>query len=105
MIDQVIGLSQLAVSHIGTLAAILGAVSTGAGIAYAGISLGMGLASAGGAVGIGHIGNGACQAVARQPEASGKIFTFMIVTAALVEGFTFFAIILALLSPSLVPTG
>lgn len=105
MFEQVITLANLAASHIDTILTILGAVSVGSGIAYGGVSIGMGLASAGGGIGIGHIGDGACQAIARQPEARGQIFTFMIVTAALVEGFTFFAIILALLSPSLVPTG
>jgi F-type H+-transporting ATPase subunit c len=35
--------------------------------------------------------------IARQPEAGGRIFTNMIIAAALIEGFTFFAIIICFL--------
>jgi len=100
MLDQVIGLAQWALGST----PVLGVIATGAGIAAGGISIGMGVASAGGGIGIGHIGDGACQAIARQPEARGQIFTFMIVTAALVEGFTFFSIILALMAPRMLPS-
>ena len=99
MVDQIMALSHLVFGS----GSFLAEVATGLGIAYGGISIGMGIASAGGGVGIGHIGSGACQAIARQPEANKQIFNYMILTAALVEGFTFFAIILALLAPKLVP--
>jgi F-type H+-transporting ATPase subunit c len=36
-------------------------------------------------------------AIARQPEAGGRIFTSMIISAALIEGATLFAIVVALL--------
>ena len=68
---------------------------TDKGLAIAGASIGMGLAGIGGGRGIGQIGGQAVEGIARQPEASGKIGTNMIIAAALVEGFTFVAIILA----------
>ncbi|MDP9173700.1 MAG: ATP synthase F0 subunit C [Planctomycetota bacterium] len=55
----------------------------------------MGLAVLGGGLGIGRIGGQAVEGIARQPEAGGRIGTNMILAAALIEGFTFTAIILA----------
>ncbi|MBR2005465.1 MAG: ATP synthase F0 subunit C [Thermoguttaceae bacterium] len=51
----------------------------------------------GAGIGIGRIGASAVEAMARQPEASGKIQTAMIISAALVEGVTFFALIVCML--------
>jgi F-type H+-transporting ATPase subunit c len=67
---------------------------TDAGIALAGIGIGTGLATLGPGIGIGNIGGRACEAIARQPEAGGRIGTNMIISAALIEGFTFFAIVI-----------
>ena len=67
------------------------------GLALIGAGIGAGLAGVGGGLGIGAIGGRACEAIARQPEAGGRIFTTMIISAALVEGFTFFAMIVCLL--------
>jgi F-type H+-transporting ATPase subunit c len=67
------------------------------GLALIGAGIGAGLAGIGGGLGIGAIGGRACEAIARQPEAGGRIFTTMIISAALVEGFTFFAMIVCLL--------
>ncbi|GGH69505.1 hypothetical protein GCM10011318_10590 [Phaeocystidibacter marisrubri] len=64
----------------GTLAAI------GAGLAVIGVGLG-----------IGRIGGSAMDAMARQPEASGKIQTAMIIAAALIEGAGLFGIVVGLL--------
>jgi F-type H+-transporting ATPase subunit c len=63
------------------------------GVAGLGAGIGMGLAVLGGGLGIGRIGGQAMEGIARQPEASGKIGVNMIIAAALIEGFTFFAII------------
>jgi len=63
------------------------------GLAALGAGLGLGFVVIGAAKGIGHIGGNACESTARQPEASGKIFLAMLISAALIEGFTFFAII------------
>ena len=43
--------------------------------------------------GIGRIGSSAVESMARQPEIAGQIQTAMIIAAALVEGATFFALL------------
>lgn len=64
-----------------------------AGLAKIGGGLGAGLAVIGGGLGIGRIGGSAVESMARQPEASGTIFNAMIITAALIEGATLFAVL------------
>lgn len=49
------------------------------------------------AFGIGFIGRSAVESIARQPEAAGDIRSSMIVSAALIEGVSFFAIVTNLL--------
>lgn len=60
--------------------------------------IGAGLAVLGGGLGIGLVGKGALESIARQPEASGTIGTNMILAAALIEGATLFAIVVAFLA-------
>ena len=79
--------------------------ASGGGLALAGIGIGTGLATFGPGIGIGTIGGGACEAIARQPEAGGRIGTNMIISAALIEGFTFFALIICLLLANHVGSG
>lgn len=67
----------------------------GVGLGVAGIGIGVGLLVFGAAKGIGNIGTNAVQSTARQPEAGNAIFLQMIISAALIEGFTFFALIVA----------
>ena len=62
------------------------------GLAQMGCGIGAGIATIGAGLGIGKIGGSAIDAIARQPEASGKIFSQMILTAAFVEGCALFAI-------------
>ena len=62
-----------------------------------GAGLGAGLALIGAGMGIGRIGQSTVESIARQPEASGAMFTPMIITAAMIEGATFFAIIAMLI--------
>ena len=62
------------------------------GLAQMGCGIGAGIAPIGAGLGIGKIGGSAVDAIARQPEASGKIFSQMILTAAFVEGCALFAI-------------
>ena len=57
--------------------------------------IGAGLIAIGAAVGIGRIGGSAMDAIARQPEASGKIQTAMLIAAALIEGIGFAALFAA----------
>jgi len=61
--------------------------------------VGAGLAIIGVGVGIGFIGGSAVSAVARQPEAWGTIQTGMLITAALIEGAGFFALIICIIYP------
>lgn len=65
------------------------------GLAVLGAGIALGLIVFGAAKGIGHIGGNAVESTARQPEAGGKIFLQMLISAALIEGFTFFAILWA----------
>lgn len=67
------------------------------GLGYGLAALGAGMAAVGAGIGIGLIGGNALQAIARQPEASGDIRANMILTAALVEGAAFFAMVVGLL--------
>jgi F-type H+-transporting ATPase subunit c len=66
-----------------------------AGVAL-GAGIGAGLIVIGAAKGIGHLAGQAMEGIARQPEAGGRIGTNMIIAAALIEGFTFFALVIAL---------
>jgi len=66
------------------------------GFALLGAALGAGLAAGGAAIGIGRLAGSAVESQARQPEAGGRIFTMMLVAAALIEGFTFFALIVCM---------
>ena len=69
----------------------------GFGIGAAGIMIGAGIGIAGAARGIGNIGGSAVEAIARQPEAKGSIGTNMIIAAALIEGFTFFVLVVGII--------
>ncbi len=60
-------------------------------------AIGAGLAVIGAGLGIGRIGGSAMDAIARQPEAGGKIQTAMIIAAALIEGAALFAIVVAMM--------
>ena len=53
---------------------------------------GVGLTVMGAAYGIGKLAASALESMARQPEVAGSIQTAMIIAAALIEGFTFFAL-------------
>jgi F-type H+-transporting ATPase subunit c len=61
-------------------------------------AIGVGLVIMGGAAGIGRIGGSAVESMARQPEAAGQISTAMIITSAMIEGATLFAVVVGLLA-------
>jgi len=63
-----------------------------------GVAIGLGLIIIGAGKGIGSIGSHAVDSTARQPEAGGGSFTTMILSAALIEGVTLFAIAVAFLA-------
>ncbi len=77
-----ISLAALLASELGTLGATIGG----------------GLAVIGAGIGIGKIGGQAMDAMARQPEMQSKLQSSMIVAAALVEGATFFTLIISILA-------
>lgn len=58
---------------------------------------GAGIVMLGAAFGIGKIGSAAVESMARQPEVAGDIRGAMIVAAALIEGATFFALIVCMI--------
>jgi F-type H+-transporting ATPase subunit c len=59
--------------------------------------LGAGITILGAGYGFGRIGSAALESMARQPEVAGRVGTSMIVIAALLEGATFFALVVCLL--------
>jgi F-type H+-transporting ATPase subunit c len=61
-------------------------------------AVGAGLAVIGAGLGIGRIGGSAMDAIARQPEATSKIQTAMIIASVLIEGAALFAIVVALIA-------
>lgn len=67
-------------------------LNSGVGFALFGLGIGTGLVVFGAALGIGKLAASAVEASGRQPEAAGSIFTQMLIAAALIEGFTFFAL-------------
>ena len=78
---------------LGVMLEVVGNVA----LAKLGAGIGAGLAAIGAGIGIGRIGGGAVEAIARQPEAAGDIRSNMIVSAALIEGAAFFAMVICFL--------
>ncbi len=71
---------------------------TSNGAAWLGGAVGAGLAIMGGAAGIGRIGGSAVESMARQPAAAGQISTAMIITSAMIEGATLFAVVVGMMA-------
>jgi F-type H+-transporting ATPase subunit c len=61
-----------------------------------GAGLGAGLVIIGAGLGFGRIGASALESMARQPETAGRVQTAMIIIGALLEGATFFALIICI---------
>jgi F-type H+-transporting ATPase subunit c len=66
----------------------LGMVGLGAGLA-------IGLAAFGGGIGQGNAAKGALEGIARNPQASDKLFTPMIIGLALIESLVIYALVIA----------
>lgn len=64
--------------------------------ALLGVAIGAALVAWGAAKAIAHLAGAAVESQARQPEAGGRIFTTMLIAAALIEGFTFFALVVCM---------
>ncbi len=74
--------------------------------AFFGTTIACGIIIVGAGLGIAMIGSKAVDSIARQPEAGGRIFISMIIAAALIEGVTFFALLICFLTVFwLRPTG
>ena len=71
--------------------------ATSTQLILAGGAVGIGLTVMGAAFGIGRLAASAVESMARQPEVAGSIQTAMIIAAALIEGFTFFALVICML--------
>jgi F-type H+-transporting ATPase subunit c len=66
-------------------------------MAYFAAGIGAGLVIIGGAAGLGRLAAAAMEGIARQPNAAGDIRGAMILAAGLIEGVTFFALIVTIL--------
>ncbi len=66
-------------------------------IHLAGAAIGAGMFAIGAGYGIGRIGSAALEAIARQPEASGKIQGAALIMAGLVEGAALFSFLIQIL--------
>lgn len=97
---MVVGLAMMAVPATAMAQEAAGAANgiTSSGLAWLGGALGAGLAIMGGAAGIGRIGGSAVESIARQPAAAGQISTAMIITAAMIEGATLFAVVVGMMA-------
>ena len=73
--------------------------------ASVGAGLGAGVAIIGAGWGFGRIGAAALESMARQPEVAGRVQTAMIIIAALLEGATFFALIICIIVGTKAATG
>lgn len=71
---------------------------------YLAAGFGAALIVLGAAYGISKLASTALESTARQPEMSGDIRTTMIIAAALIEGFTFFALVVTFLLATKAPT-
>lgn len=98
------GLAMLALPAVSALAADTPAPTGGSyffppgiGLSIFGASIGVGLVVIGAGRGIGGIGGHAVESIARQPEMADKIFTAMIVSAALIEGISLFAVVVTII--------
>ncbi len=78
------------------LALSVPALAAGEGGVHFSGAFGAAVTIIGASYGIGKIGASAVESMARQPELAGKIQTAMIIAAALIEGATFFALIVCM---------
>ncbi len=62
-----------------------------------GAGLGAGITLIGAGLGFGRIGSAALESMARQPEVADKVGTNMLIVAALLEGATFFSLIVCII--------
>ena len=85
----------LALAFVLVLVASPAMAQGGTSVEFSG-AVGAGLVCIGSAYGIGRLAGCALESMARQPEVAGNIQTAMIIAAALIEGFTFFALFICM---------
>jgi F-type H+-transporting ATPase subunit c len=93
-VKQTVQIGALAIGVF--LALALPALAAGEGGVHFSGAIGAGVTIIGAGYGIGRIGSSAVESMARQPEVAGQIQTAMIIAAALIEGVTFFALIICI---------
>jgi F-type H+-transporting ATPase subunit c len=103
-VNRLMRIAILSVAVLFTMAMPVLAQETGKGEAtnfsiLQGAAFGAGLVILGAGYGIGRIGSCAVESMARQPEVAGNIQAAMIISAALIEGATFFALIVCIAKP------
>jgi F-type H+-transporting ATPase subunit c len=82
-----------------TAAPAFAADTPGTGTFYGaavGAGIGAGITLLGAGLGFGRIGSAALESMARQPEVAGRVQTAMLIIAALLEGATFFSLIVCI---------
>lgn len=67
------------------------------GLGFFAAGIGAGLSVIGAALGIGKLASSAMEASARQPEVIGQVRVSMLISAALIEGATFFALAICII--------
>lgn len=83
--------------YIIALLQAVAATGSDRGFGLIGAGLAAGLAVIGAGIGIGQIGGKATEGIARQPDATARIQTAMLIAAALVEGVALFVAVIAFL--------
>jgi len=96
-VNRLVNLGCLTAAAFLALVAPAMAQEDGSSISFSG-AFGAGIVMLGAGFGIGRIGAAAVESMARQPEASGDIRGGMILAAALIEGATFFALIVCMVA-------
>lgn len=66
-------------------------------LAFLAAGIGAGITVIGAGIGIGKLAAAAMEASGRQPEAAGAVRTSMLIAAALIEGVTFFSLVICLI--------
>lgn len=95
---RILKVTALSVAALAAMSVPAMAQEGGTSIELGGAAFGIGILVIGAALGIAKIGAAAVESMARQPEVAGDIRGAMVVAAALIEGATFFGILMAYLT-------
>jgi F-type H+-transporting ATPase subunit c len=93
---KIVALCFVVMACAGPVMAQDAAATGGFGISFS-AAFGAGMIILGAGMGIGKIGSAAVESMSRQPEVAGAIQTAMIISAALIEGATFFGLIVCII--------